>query len=66
MMRNQKLDLLLNDAKGYTECMDEIKERISAIDFCLNVPLDPAEKSNVESLALNFRKVFELIIMACI
>jgi hypothetical protein len=65
MVRNQKLDLLLKDASGYAECMNEIKERISSIDFHLNVPLDPAAKSNVESLALNFRKVFELIIMAC-
>jgi len=53
------------DYIGYTECMDEIKQRISAIDFHLNVPINRADKANLESLALNFRKVCELIMMAC-
>jgi hypothetical protein len=53
------------DYAGYAECMDEIKARISTIDFLLSVPRVPTEIANLESLALNFRKVFELIVMAC-
>jgi len=53
------------DYLGYVECMDEIKERISTIDFALMVPHNPLARDNIESLALNFRKTFELIIMAC-
>jgi hypothetical protein len=45
--------------------MDEIKARISTIDFLLGVPRTPTADTNLESLALNFRKVFELIVMAC-
>jgi hypothetical protein len=53
------------DHIGYVECMDEIKERINAIDFALNVPRNPIARHNVEGLALNFRKTFELMVMAC-
>jgi hypothetical protein len=53
------------DYLGYVECMDEIKSRISTIDFLLGVPTNLTDKTNLESLALNFRKVFELIVMAC-
>jgi hypothetical protein len=53
------------DYLGYAECMDEIKSRVSTIDFLLGVPIDLTDKTNLESLALNFRKVFELIVMAC-
>jgi hypothetical protein len=53
------------DYLGYAECMDEIKSRVSTIDFLLGVPTNLTDRSNLESLALNFRKVFELIVMAC-
>jgi hypothetical protein len=34
----------LVDYIGYVQCMDEIKERISAIDFALNMPRDPTAR----------------------
>ena len=53
------------DYLGYVECMDEIKARVSTIDFLLGAPSQLTATPNLESLALNFRKVFELIVMAC-
>jgi hypothetical protein len=58
-------DVRAIDYLGYVQCMDEIKERISTIDFALMVPHNPLARDNIEKLALNFRKTFELIIMAC-
>jgi hypothetical protein len=64
-MDKMKRKLLDVDTRGYIECMDEIKDRISNIDFSLSVPRDIYALSNIEALALNFRKIFELIVMAC-
>jgi hypothetical protein len=65
LKRAQTRDVSAIDHRGYVQCMDEIKSRISAIDFALLVPKAPDAPDNLEKLALNFRKTFELIIMAC-
>lgn len=65
MKKISRHDVSEIDYLGYTQCMDEIKERISAIDFALMIPRNPLARDNIEKLALNFRKTFELIIMAC-
>jgi hypothetical protein len=65
MSKISRHDLSAVDYRGYAQCMDEIKQRISTIDFALMVPREPLERDNLEKLALNFRKTFELIVMAC-
>jgi hypothetical protein len=53
------------DYANYTKCMEEIKRRQHAIDDILNGSKSTSFKyTNVEFIALQFRKIFELIILA--
>jgi hypothetical protein len=53
------------DFANYQKCMEEIKRRQRAIDDVLNgVRTTSFKYTNVEFVALQFRKIFELIVLA--
>jgi hypothetical protein len=53
------------DYDNYTKCMEEIKRRQVAIDEILDGKKTTSFKyTNVEFVALQFRKIFELVILA--
>ena len=53
------------DYAGYVRCMEEVKRRLGAIDDILVGNKTTSYKyTNVEFVALQFRKIFELIILA--
>ncbi|MCK1514920.1 hypothetical protein IVB22_20585 [Bradyrhizobium sp. 190] len=53
------------DYANYARCMEEIKRRLSAIDEILHDQKSTSYRyTNVEFVALQFRKIFELVILA--
>jgi hypothetical protein len=53
------------DYASYVRCMEEVKRRLHAIDEILVGSKTTSYKyTNVEFVALQFRKIFELIILA--
>src|SRR5690349_17164330 len=53
------------DYAAYVKCMEEIKRRLVAIDDVLGgVKTTTFKYTNVEFVALQFRKVFELIVLS--
>jgi len=55
----------LPDYSNYTKCMEEIKRRLVAIDDILAGRRTTSFKyTNLEFVALQFRKIFELIVLA--